>query len=34
MELIKWTGTSNGAENKSLNGPSNGTEIRYIPDTE
>ena len=34
MELIQWTGTSNGTENKNLVGPSTGTEIRYIPDTE
>ena len=34
MELINCTGTSNGTENKNKIGPSNGTEIRYIPDTE
>ena len=34
MELINCTGTSNGTENKNKIWPSNGTEIRYIPDTE
>ena len=34
MELINCTGTSNGTENTNKIGPSNGTGIRYIPDTE